>query len=571
MNLRSILPLIAVGVIVAAGAASRGADNARPKSHDNSVSQNLAIFNAVVKQVERNYIDSTRPDEAFETAIAGYLSTIDPYTEYYTADDQESLRQMTTGEYAGIGSYIMQRDGETYISFPMEGSPAATGGLRAGDRIIRVDTVDVVNPKGQDVSKFLRGQPGTTVRVQVDRPWTTDSILSFDIVRESVKRPSVSYYGMINGNTGYIQLNSFIESTPDEIEQALKSFGSNPEVKQVILDLRGNGGGLVSAAIDVLGNFLPKGTQVLSTRSKGEKLDKVYRTSKVPMMPEIPLAVLIDGGSASASEITAGVLQDLDRAVLVGSRSFGKGLVQGTFNLPYGAVLKVTIDKYYLPTGRLLQALDYSRRNEDGSVARTPDSLTNEYRTRGGRIVRDGGGLTPDSTVEWAKPSQLVYSLVRDHHIFDYAVEFTAKNPAPASPEDIVVTDAMYDDFVNRAVSDTLKYNRAWKDIMPRLRDMLKDEGYLTDIVAANIDSLEASLEIDVAEDLRMKRDEISQYIAEDLAQIWFYDLGKTVVQLRRDPGVDKAIEILDKGLYKEILGKTSSPAEITGKKGKKN
>ncbi len=557
MTHRIILPLIAAGVVVAGAAAGSAADKARPRSHDNAVSQNLAIFNAVVKEVERNYVDSTRPDEAFETAIAGYLSTIDPYTEYYTADDQETLRQMTTGEYAGIGSYIMTRDGVTYISFPMEGSPAANAGLKAGDKIVRVDTVDVITPKGQNVSKFLRGQPGTTVRVTVERPWTEDSVKTFDVVRESVRQPSVPYYGVVNGNTGYIELSSFIESTPSEVEEALRSFRDNPDVTQVVLDLRGNGGGLVTSAIDVLGNFLPKGTQVLSTRSKGSKLDKVYRTSKVPMMPDVPLAVLIDGGSASAAEITAGALQDLDRAVLVGSNSFGKGLVQNTRNLPYGAVLKVTVDKYYLPSGRLLQALDYSRRNEDGTVARTPDSLTNEFKTRGGRIVRDGGGLRPDSVITWKQPSQLLISLMRDNRIFDYAVEYAARNPAPATVDDVVVTEEMYADFTKKAVKDSVSYNRAWQDVMPRLRDLLKQEGYMTDQIASQIDTLEKSLQIDLTEDLAMKRDEIGHYISEDLASIWFYDRGKAKVRLRRDPGLDAAVGILDSGLWKEILKPT--------------
>lgn len=555
MTHRIILPLIA-GAVFAAGLGAAAAARDASRSHDNAVNRNMTIFNAIVKEVEMNYVDSTRPDEAFEAAIAGYLSTIDPYTTYYSSDDQEAVKQMTTGEYAGIGSYITSRGGLTYISFPMEGSPAARAGLRAGDKIIKVDTTDMTSPKGQNVSKYLRGQPGTTVRVTVERPWTEDSVLTFDIVRESVRQPSVTYSGVINGNTGYIQLSSFIESTPAEVEEALKGFARNPAVKQIILDLRGNGGGLVMSAIDVLGNFLPKGTQVLSTRSKNSKLDRIYRTSKVPLMPDIPLVVLIDGGSASASEITAGALQDLDRAVLVGSNSFGKGLVQNTKNLPYGAMLKVTVDKYYLPSGRLLQALDYSRRNEDGTVARTPDSLTNEYKTRGGRIVRDGGGLKPDSAITWPQSSQLLYSLMQDFHIYDYAVEYAAKNPAPARVEDIVITDTIYEDFTRHLIRDSVKYDRAWQEIMPRLRDLLRQEGYMNDVIAGRIDSLEEALRIDLSEDLKLKREEISQYLAEDLATIWFYDKGKAQISLRRDPGVDKAVEILDSELWKKILGK---------------
>lgn len=555
---RIFIPLSAAAICCAALAATAGKNDTSPaKNHDNTVRQNLEIFNAVVREVETNYVDSTRPGEAFDMAIGAYLSTIDPYTEYYSPEDQEVLRSMTTGEYAGIGSYIVTRDGITYISFPMEDSPAARAGLRPGDKIIRVDSVNTLEPKGQNVSKLLRGQPGTTVNVTVCRPWTesADSVITLPVVRESVKRPSVEYYGTVNdGHTGYISLTSFIDTTPAEVAEALQSFKANPEITSLILDLRGNGGGLVTSAIEVLGNFLPKGTSVLSTRGKGSRLDRVYRTTSVPIFPDIPLVVLIDGASASAAEITAGALQDLDRAVLVGSRSFGKGLVQTTRPLPHGGSLKVTVDKYYLPTGRLLQALDYSKRNEDGSVARTPDSLTNSFLTAKGRTVRDGGGLTPDSAVVWKQPSQLLYSLMRDNRIFDYVVRHTASAKAPATPSEIVVTDAMYQEFVDRTVSDSLSYSREWQSIIPRLRDILRNEGYLSDSIAARVDGLEDALRIDLREDLELKRPEVTQYMVEDLASVWFYDKGKAEVRLRDDIGLEKALEILNSGLYKQIL-----------------
>lgn len=548
--MKRIIPLILCPLLLAA-AASGGAPS---KSHDTAVSRNLQTFNALVETLERNYVDTIRTDEAFKAAIGAMLSTVDPYTEYYTSDDRDGLMQMTTGEYGGIGSIILQKGNDTYISEPYPGSPAQLSGLVAGDRILRVDTVDVAGKKDMNVSRLLRGQPGTEVRVRVERPYAKgDSILDITIVREKLQQPSVPYFAKVGKNTGYIQLTSFIDKTPDEMRGALDSLMKDPEVKNLVLDLRGNGGGLMESAIETVGMFVPKGTEVLRTRGKDIKSEKVYKTTRKPVAPDMPLAVLIDGGSASASEITAGALQDRDRAVLIGSRSFGKGLVQGTLPLPFDGLLKVTMSKYYIPSGRLIQALDYSRRNPDGSVARTPDSLTHEFKTLHGRTVRDGGGLTPDSTIDWGNMSQLAYALLRDNKIFDFATKYAATHPRPESPERFTVTDSIYEEFCE-FLPDTFKYDRAYTGVLKDLRESAKREGYLDKRVTAALDSLEKGLSPELASDLKLKKKEISQYLAEEMASRWWYNKGRIIQTLRDDEALDKAIAILESGEYRKIL-----------------
>ena len=542
-------------------ALAMSAEDTTGVSHDVSVSRNLSTFSAIVKELELNYVDSIRPSEAFGAAIEAYLSTVDPYTEYYSADDRSELTKMTTGEYdyGGIGSYIMQRDGSSYISGPMEGAPAANAGLRSGDKIIRVDSIDTSNMGSQEVTKLLRGLAGTPVQVTVERPFVTDSIIVFDIVRSKLSDPSVPYWGVINGNTGYIRLTTFLADSGKQVAEALKQFKANPEVTKIVLDIRSNGGGLLEQAVDILGNFLPKGTEVLNTRGREKSLEKTYKTTKTPIYPDIPLAVLIDGGSASASEITAGALQDLDRAVLVGSRSFGKGLVQSTRPLPFDGLLKVTVAKYYIPSGRLIQALDYSHRNPDGSVARTPDSLTNVYKTAHGREVHDGGGLTPDITIDWGQVSPLLYNLVGDNKIFDYATRYANTHDSIAGPWEFEITDEIYDDFKSSIDPSTLKYDKVLDQLLKQLQETAKAEGYLTDEAKAAIDNLTPLLTNDVNQDLDNKRAEIAEYLAGEIASRYYYENGRLIQNLRNDKALKEAIEILsDPSRLNSILGKNN-------------
>lgn len=528
-------------------------------SHDASVARNLTTFNALVKELEMNYVDTIRPKEAFNSAIAAFLSTVDPYTEYYSAEQRSDLTKLTTGQfdYGGIGSFIMQRDSASFISYPMEGAPAAKAGLRSGDQIIRVDSVDTSHMGSEAVSKLLRGQAGTPLTVTVRRPYVTDSILTFEMVRGKLVEPSVPYWGVIDGNTGYIRVTQFIEQTGKDVREALESFKKDPAVEQIVLDLRGNGGGLLEQAVDIVGNFVPKGTEVLRTRGRDAKSEKIYKTTHTPIFPDIPLAVLIDGGSASASEITAGSLQDLDRAVLVGSRSFGKGLVQSTMQLPYDGLLKVTVAKYYIPSGRLIQALDYSHRNPDGSVARTPDSLTNVYKTLHGREVRDGGGLKPDIEVDWGQVSRLAYNLVRDNWTYDFANRYANTHPTIPPASEFVITDEIYEDFKKSIDPKKLKYDKVLDEILKELRKTAGEEGYLNDQTTALLDSLSPLMTHNLSHDLDNRREEVSGYLGAEIAQRYYFDKGKIIQDLRNDEALKKAEAILsDPAELNKMLGK---------------
>lgn len=527
---------------------------AEKQSHEAALGRNLNTFNAIVKELDMNYVDSLKPDESMRKAINALLSTVDPYTEYYNTEDQEQLQHLTTGEFGGIGSYIMQRDGKSYISAPMEGAPAQLAGLKAGDHIIRVDTTDV-SAKGSDVvTKLLRGQAGTMVNVTVDRPYATDSIISVSIERTKIQEQSVPYY-TVKGNTGYIRITSFIDKTPQEVKAVLEQFKKNPAVKNIVLDLRGNGGGLVESAVELVSNFVPKGTEIFRMRYKDASQEKIYKTTRNPIFPDIPLAILIDGGTASASEITAGALQDLDRAVLVGSRSFGKGLVQSTRPLPYSGVLKITVAKYYIPSGRLVQALDWSHRNPDGSAARVPDSLTNVFHTLHGREVRDGGGLRPDSVVDWGNVNRLVYNAVADNWVFDFATKYAAEHPELVPAEEFEISDELYAEFKKSINPEKFKYDKVCEELIKNLRTTAEAEGYMNDETKAQIDTLAKLLTHNLDHDLDIHRKEIEEYLGSEIASRYYYDKGKIGYELNRDKGFDKAVEILnDKALYNKIL-----------------
>lgn len=528
-------------------------------SNDTALMRNMEIFNTLTRYLAQAYVDSLRPDEAFESAIAGLLYTVDPYTEYYNSDEVEKLEIMTTGAYGGIGAYVLDKDGDTYINLPMEGSPSYKAGLKAGDRILRVDSVDVTGKPTEFTTKHLKGDPGTTVTVVVERPYAADSILTFNILRERVQDKSVPYFGVVD-SIGYVKLNSFMDKSAQEVRTAFEQFKDNPDIKGVVLDLRQNGGGLVNTAVDILGMLLPKGTKVIETRGKTQDSFTEYTTSHSPLLPELPLAVLIDEGSASASEITAGAIQDLDRGVLVGRRSFGKGLVQGTFGLPYNGALKVTTAKYHLPSGRLIQALDYSHRNPDGSVAPMPDSLTSEFKTKKGRTVRDGGGLVPDSVVPLQNYSRLVTNLVLANQLFDYATKYAASHSDIASPQEFKLTDEEFADFVAFVDTAKVKSDKSGERLLEELRKTAKTEGFMTDELAASLDSLAPLLAPDLRRDLYNRRDEIEEFLGREIVSRYYNRAGEEAYSLRFDPEFAVAREILlTPSLYARFLAAPNS------------
>ena len=542
------------GALLCAAIVTAGIVSAQ-KSKDMSVARGLNTFSSIVKELEMNYVDTINSETAFKDAIDAMLQTVDPYTVYYPKEDREDISQMTTGEYAGIGALLLYKDGGTYVSEPFENSPAYRGGLRAGDRLLKVDTVDVSKFTVDKVSKLLRGRPDTQVRIRVQRPYVQDSILNLTVTRAKIRNSSVPYAGVLPDSIGYIRITQFIEDTGKDVRAALDSFHAAPGLKGVIIDLRGNGGGLLEQAVDVASNFVPKGTEIVRTIGRDKDATKIYKTMRKPLYPDMPVAVLTDGGTASASEILAGAMQDLDRGVLVGPRSFGKGLVQTTRPLPYGGVLKVTVAKYYTPSGRLIQSLDYKHRNPDGSAARVPDSLTHAYKTLHGRTIRDGGGLQPDSTVNWKKVNRLVYNVVSDNWSWDFANKFKATHSTIPTADKFVITDSVYNEFKAFIDPKKFKYDSAMEEATEALRKVADEEGYINDETTAAFDSLKKLLTHNLDRDLDTHRKHIEEYLGGEIVSRYYFDRGRTQYGIRDDEGVDAARGILkDKALYKRIL-----------------
>lgn len=531
--------------------------SAATRSKKQDISRNLDIFNALYKDLQTFYVDSIDAEKSINTAINAMLGEIDPYTEYIPAKDQEDFRTMTSGEYGGIGSVIQETSRGVIIAEPYVGSPALNAGLRPGDLIVTIDGDSTKGWRSSKVSERLKGQSGTVVKVGVNRPWVgADSMLTFDIKRAKIQIPSVPYYGMLRDGVGYIGLTTFSEKSYPEVREALQEL-LRDGATSLILDLRGNGGGLVESATQILGLFLPKGTKVLSTKGKGVLNEKVYRTSVAPIDTKIPLAVLIDGGSASASEIVTGALQDLDRAVVIGNRSFGKGLVQSTRQLPYDGLLKVTIAKYYIPSGRLIQAIDYSHRNPDGSVGRIPDSLTSVFKTAAGREVRDGGGITPDIKVEYPDVNRLTYNVVRDNWAFDFATKYYATHDSLPSPHEFELTDTIYEEFKAFIDPKRFNYDKVCETALDQFRKLVKAEGYMNDDVAAQLDSLGVTLKHDLGHDLDLNRKSITPYLSGEIVSRYYHNRGEIINSLRHDQEVDSAISVLTTPRYKQLLTPT--------------
>ena len=548
------LPFIIIAAVTAAivaGAATR--------SSKNDIVRNLDIFNAVYKNLQTAYVDTIDADKSINTAISAMLNEIDPYTEYIPEQEQEEFMTISTGEYGGIGAYSGARDGKVFISEPREGTPSQRAGLKPGDVFLTIDGDSVTTLSSDKISKMLRGQAGTRVRMSVRRPYGSstlqDTVLNFDFTREKIDINPVPYYGVVRDNIGYIQLTTFNDKAFQKVRDALVELRKDPRVKSIVLDLRNNGGGLLESAVQIVGLFVPKGTEVVRTRGKGMINEKIYKTTQKPIDTEIPLAVLINNSSASASEIVSGSLQDLDRAVIVGERSFGKGLVQSTRSLPYNGLMKVTIAKYYIPSGRLIQAIDYSHRNPDGTVARIPDSLTTVWHTRAGREVRDGGGITPDLKGDYPEGNRLVYNIVRDGWSFDFANRYVAHNPDAGSVEDFEITDTIFSRFKKSIDPAKFKYDRACEVVLDQLEKSAKTEGYLNDSVQARIDDLRKILHHDLEHDLDLNRQLIADYLGPELAQRYWGERGSIIQTLKNDQDVDSAARILqDPARYRAIL-----------------
>ena len=528
------------------------------------IAKNLDIFNSIVKELDMFYVDTIDPNKTIREGIDAMLYSLDPYTEYFPEDDQAELEQMLKNSYGGIGSIIRYdpKLKRTVIAEPYENMPAANVGLKAGDILLEIDGKDLLG--NTDVSKLLRGQVGTSFKLKVQRPGT-EKPLEFDIVRRSIQLPFIPYYAVLDNNVGYINLSTFSGNPSKEFKQAfldLKKKG----ITSLVIDLRNNGGSLLEESIEIANFFLPRGKTLVTTKGKIQQASNTYKTLREPLDLEISLAVLVNGGTASSSEILAGSLQDLDRAVIVGSRTFGKGLVQTTRPLPYGGTMKLTTSKYYIPSGRCVQAIDYEHRNEDGNVKRIPDSLTNVFHTAAGREVRDGGGVTPDINVKQDKLPNILYYLVNDNLIFNYATDYCLKHPTIPSPEQFEVTDADYADFKAMVKKADFKYDQQTEKILKNLKEMAEFEGYLADS-SEEFKALEKKLSHNLDRDLDHFSKDIKNMIAVEIIKRYYYQRGSIIQQLKDDDDLKEAVKVLgDQPKYKEML---SSPAVSTIKKEK--
>ncbi|HCC52684.1 MAG TPA: peptidase S41 [Porphyromonadaceae bacterium] len=527
------------------------------KSDDNrfEVSKQLDIFNALIKEMEMFYVDTVDIKKTIRRGIDAMLKGLDPYTEYIPEDEMEQFKFLTTGEYGGIGAYIRFREGGTVITEPFEGMPAAEAGLKAGDMIVAVDTVDATGLSSDKVSELLKGVPNTKMTLKVQRPGEKKT-RSFDVVRKQVVVDQVTHYGVYNDNTGYICLKSFTDKSAQEVKTAFEKMKKDHRIESLILDLRDNGGGLLEGAVQIVNLFVPKGKEVLTMKGRVSQWDRTYRTYNEPIDTVMPIVVLINGASASASEIVSGALQDMDRAVLAGQRSFGKGLVQSTRNLPYDGKLKVTTNKYYIPSGRCIQQLDYSHRNPDGSVAAIPDSLTSVFYTENGRPVRDGGGIRPDIEIEEEKIPTMLYYLYadKDYILFDYITDWVSKHKTIPPAEDFVYTDEDYESFKKQMIAKNFEYDRQSGKALDALKEVAEFEGFTGEDSTLFI-ALEEKLKPNLERDLERYKKDIKRLISSEIVKRYYFQRGEIKHNLRDDDTFKKALDVLkDSDLYNKTL-----------------
>ena len=525
--------------------------------------KSLDVFNSVFKELDMFYVDSIAPKEVVEYGIRAMLAKTDPYTEYYPEEDN-TLKEMTSGKFGGIGSVIRYYTPRKRVAIiePSEGNPAAEAGLKAGDIIMEINGKDMAqgdripNDLTSYVSDNLRGDPGTLCIIKVERP-TSDSTyvpMEFKVTRGTIRTNPVPYFGMLNDSIGYIYISTFsVEGCSKEVKRALVEL-KQQGATSLVIDLRGNRGGLLSEAVNVVNFFVPKGKEIVKTKGKFKQMDHAYRTMNEPIDLEIPLAVLVDGGTASAAEILSGSLQDLDRAVIIGNRTYGKGLVQTLRDLPYNSSMKITTAKYYIPSGRCVQAIDYSRRNSDGSIARTPDSLTNVFHTAAGREVRDGGGIRPDIEVKMDKTPNILFYLVNDDQIFDYATQYVLQHPTIAEVKDFQLTDADYADFKALLKKRNFSYDRQSEAMLKKLKEMAEFEGYMEN-ASEEFAALEKKLQHNLDLELDRFAKDIKPLIAEEIVKRYYFEKGAVQETLKDDADLKKALEMLQQPEeYKKVL-----------------
>lgn len=530
------------------------------------VSKNLDIFTSLFREVNIHYVDSINPSKLMKKGIDGMLSTLDPYTDFIPESEMDDYRFMTTGQYGGIGALIRQKGDYITISEPYEGFPAQRADLRTGDEIMEIDGKSAKGKKTDEISKLLKGQPKTTVRLLIRREGE-NSPLEKIITREEIKVKSVPYSGMINENIGYIKLTGFTENSGKELSDALKSLKENNKLKGVVLDIRSNPGGLLHEAVNVSNVFVNRGEDIVSTRGRIKQMDRTYKAINGAVDADLPLVVLVNSGSASASEIVSGSLQDLDRGVIIGQRTYGKGLVQTTRPLSYNTQLKITTAKYYIPSGRCIQALDYTHRNADGSVGKIPDSLMTEFKTRAGRKVFDGGGVFPDVVMEIPKLSNITVSLLSKNLIFDFATRYRTKHATIAAAKNFHLTDSDFRDFEGYISDKEYDYETKSEKTMEDLKKNTEDEKYFTDL-KPEFDALKSKLIHNKKDDVQKNKEEILKLLEEEIVSRYYYQAGRIEAGFDYDREILKAVDLLNNSaLYSSVLNGTFKASNETLKK----
>ncbi len=522
---------------------------------DLQIGKSMDLFFGLFTSVNAMYVDEPDPKKMATTAIDAMLKELDPYTEYISAEEMADFEFMTTGKYGGIGSLIRQRGEWVEISQPYEGSPSAKAGLMGGDRLVEINGESLKGAGSEKVSSLLKGDPNTTFTLKYRPLSDTTTLKEIDITREVISIPSVPYFGLLKDSIGYIRFDSFTSDGAREVKDAIDKLNAQTQLRGIILDLRGNGGGVIGGAIDIAGMFLPKGSVVTSLKGRSRGSNTIYKTSTNPIFPELPLAVLIGSGSASASEILAGAIQDYDRGVVVGSRSFGKGLVQSTRGVGENEMVKVTIAKYYTPSGRCIQAIDYTHRNDDGSVKHVPDSLAQEFTTAAGRKVYDGGGINPDVVIKGDYLSKFSALLMAFGFVDDFSNLHVAQNPK-APIEGFVVDDKVYSQFVKFMQDKTIDYTSPAQTALKELRDYAKYESQF-EAMKPLMDSLESKLTDDKRVLLEQHSDEIKELLASALINRWYYIRG--AIEYDTQKGKDEVLWeahdlLLDPKEYHRIL-----------------
>lgn len=534
---KRILWIFSIALIIGVGVFTTGY-----KDNSFEIVKNLDIYTSLFRELNTYYVDEVDPGKVIKTSIDKMLESLDPYTNYIPESDIENYRFMTTGNYGGVGALIRKTDDRVMIADPYEGFPAQIAGLKAGDILMEIDDFDTENKSIEDVSEKLKGQPGTSLKVKIKRPGV-EELMEKEVIRKEIHVPAVPYFGMIDNETGYVTISSFTHKVSEEVKDALLDLKSQG-AKKYVIDLRGNPGGLLMEAVEITNLFVKKGDLIVFTKGKVSEWNKKYYAQKDPIIPNAPITVLVNSGSASASEIVSGAIQDLDRGIVIGTRTFGKGLVQTTRPLSYNAQLKITTAKYYIPSGRCIQALDYSNRREDGSVGKVPDSLITEYSTKNGRSVFDGGGVVPDIEIEPRTMSKITYSLIRKDHIFNYATQFANNTDSIEIPAKYTVSDKLYDDFKTYIQGKSFDYQLRSVLEVEELEKTLKQERYL-EIVKDELKALKEKLTHDKTKDLETFKDEIKDLLGEEIISRFYYQKGRIQAAVETDPAVDSAQAIL--------------------------